>query len=319
MLGVLFVLAVMVLMVSPFFGSSTVGWSDVFSSQESSVATKIFWQIRLPRVLVSFLAGATFALCGMVFQALFRNPLVSPSTLGVSTGASLGASVYIWLGLSFSLVGISGVSIFAFLGALLSILIVWSLARVQYNETSTARMLLAGVAVSFFFASLIIFIQYLSDVTESFKITRWLMGGLFVFGYKPLFDILPFVLIGCGTIWYFTNELNVFATGEETAQSRGVDVSIMVKIIFVLVSLIIGGLVAVCGPIAFIGIIAPHIARLLIGSDHRYLTPATFLFGGLFLTLCDTIARTVIAPVEIPVGVLTALLGGPFFLWMLRR
>lgn len=316
-LTLLLFLCLLTIILAPFIGSETIFVKDVFGFGANSIDARIFWQIRLPRVLVAFLAGAIFAMCGMVFQALFRNPLVAPSTLGVSAGASLGATVYIWLGLAFSFVGISGISVFAFFGALLSILIVWSLSKIKYGS-STSKMLLAGVAVSFFFVSLIMFLQYMSDISQSFRITRWLMGGVFVFGYGPLWDILPFALIGLIFIWHFSHELNLFITGEEIAISRGVDVDKTIKILFILISVIIGGTVSVCGPIAFVGIIVPHICRLWVGSDHRFLTPATFLFGGLFLVVCDTFARTVVAPAEIPVGVITALLGGPFFLWLLR-
>src|SRR3989338_265326 len=253
----------------------------------------------------------------MVFQALFRNPLVDPSTLGVSAGASFGAAVYILLGLSFTVLGIAGISLFAFLGAIFSIYIVWSLSKIRYGSSSS-KMLLAGIVVSFFFISLIMLIQYLSDINQSFRITRWLMGGLFVFGYESLRDVLLFSMFGFALIWYFTHELNLLTTGEEVAISRGVDVERMIRILFLLISLVIGCMVAVCGPIAFVGVIVPHICRLLIGSAHRFLTPAVFLFGGLFLTMCDTFARTVVAPAEIPVGVITALVGGPFFLWLLR-
>lgn len=316
-LTLLLIVAVAVVFFSPFVGANTLSLKNVFAAQSGGVDAKIFWQMRLPRVFIAFLAGATFALCGMVFQALFRNPLVDPSTLGVSAGASFGATVYIWLGLSFTVLGISGISLFAFLGAIFSIYIVWSLSKIRYGS-SISKMLLAGIVVSFFFISLIMLIQYLSDINQSFRITRWLMGGLFVFGYGPLRDVLLFSMIGFALIWYFTHELNLLTTGEEVAISRGVDVERMTRILFLLISLVIGCMVAVCGPIAFVGIIVPHICRLLIGSDHRFLTPAVFLFGGLFLTVCDTFARTVVAPAEIPVGVITALAGGPFFLWLLR-
>ena len=316
-LTLLLIVAMAVVFFSPFVGANTLSLKDVFAAQSGGVDAKIFWQMRLPRVFIAFLSGATFALCGMVFQALFRNPLVDPSTLGVSAGASFGATVYIWLGLSFTVLGIAGISLFAFLGAIFSIYIVWSLSKIRYGS-SISKMLLAGIVVSFFFISLIMLIQYLSDINQSFRITRWLMGGLFVFGYESLRDVLLFSMFGFALIWYFTHELNLLTTGEEVAISRGVDVERMIRILFLLISLVIGCMVAVCGPIAFVGIIVPHICRLLIGSDHRFLTPAVFLFGGLFLTVCDTFARTVVAPAEIPVGVITALVGGPFFLWLLR-
>lgn len=313
----LFFMAFAAIVVSPFIGIVNVTLSQVFQP-EGGIDQKIFWSIRAPRVAVGFIAGAMFALCGMVFQAMFRNPLVAPSTLGVSIGASLGAAVYIWLGMTFHFIGISGITAFAFAGALLAIFIVWKLARVDYG-TSTAKMLLAGIAVSFFFGSLIMLLQFLSDISQSFRITRWLMGGLFVYGWEPLQQLLPFAVIGTLVIWYFTHELNLLTTGEEIAVSRGVDVQRLNKILFIVVSFIIGGVVSVCGPISFIGIIAPHMARLLIGSDHRYLMPATALVGGTLLLVCDTLARTLFAPAEIPVGVITAILGGPFFLWLLQK
>ena len=195
-------------------------------------------------------------------------------------------------------------------------MIVWSLARIQYGN-ATAKMLLAGVVVSFFFMSLIMFIQYLSGLYQSVRITRWLMGNLYVFGYEEVINVLPLTLIGFGVIWYLANELNLLTTGEEVAISRGVAVHQVILVLFFLISLMIGSIVAVCGPIAFVGIIVPHICRLLIGMDHRYLAPATFLFGGIFLALCDTLARTILAPTEVPVGIITAILGGPFFLWLL--
>ena len=312
----LLLLIVTALLVSPFLGFKLMSWGDVFNTQ--SREHTIFWQIRVPRVIVSTLAGAGLALCGLVFQAMLRNPLVSPFTLGVTAGASLGASFYIWAGLGFSLLGISGISVFSFLGACLSILFVWSLSRMGRGNSMTT-MLLAGVVVSFFFASFIIFLQYLSSVQQALRISRWLMGGIYVFGYEAVFDLLPFILLGSLFIWAWAFELNILTTGEELATSRGVNVQQLIKLLFFLVSLMIGNIVAVCGPIAFVGIMVPHMCRLILGGDHRVLVPGTFLFGGLFLTLCDTLARTLIAPAEIPVGVITALLGGPFFLWLLVR
>ncbi len=308
----------LVLLLTPFLGINALSFQDILAGQEGIKEYKIFWQIRMPRVLVAFLAGGTFAVCGMALQAIFRNPLVSPFTLGVSAGASFGAAVYIWLRLSFVILGISGISLFSFLGAMLAMIIIWSLSKVKYG-LATTKMLLAGVAVSFFFVSLIMFIQYLSDVNEAIRISRWLMGSLFVFGYDPVLNLLPFAVGGGLVLFYLAPELNLLTTGEELAKSRGVDTARIVSLLFLIISLMVGGVVSICGPIAFIGIIAPHICRLLIGFDHRYLTMATFLFGGLFLTLCDTLARILAAPAEIPVGVITALLGGPFFLWLLVK
>ena len=309
--------AIGIMLASPLLGAKTLSAAQVLSFTDS-VDAKVFWQMRVPRSLVAFLAGAILAGSGMVFQAVFRNPLVCPFTLGISAGAAFGATMFIRLGLPPLWLGIPGISAFAFLGALVSVWIVWALARIKY-DSSIAKMLLAGLVVSFFFISLIMFIQYSSDLYQSMRITRWLMGGLFVYGYQPVLELLPFALIGLGGIWMCTKELDLLTTGEDLATSRGMNVRGTVKFLFLLMSLAIGGVVAACGPIAFVGIIAPHICRLLVGVNHRYLAPATFLFGGLFLTVCDTLARVLAAPSEIPAGIITALIGGPFFLWLLHR
>jgi len=179
-------------------------------------------------------------------------------------------------------------------------------------------MLLAGVAVSFFFSSVILFLQYMTDPSRSFRMLRWVMGGLEGFvGFEALWQTLPFVLSGSLVAWYLTHELNLLATGEEFAFSRGVNGGRTKLVLFAAVSLMIGAVVAVCGPIGFVGLMAPHICRLLVGPDHRYLLPLSWLFGGAFLVVCDTAARMLMAPMELPVGILTALLGGPFFVWLL--
>lgn len=284
----------------------------------SGVDSDIFWRIRVPRVCFSFLAGAGLAISGMVFQAMFRNPLATPFTLGVASGASFGATLYIRLGMIFSVAGISGITFSAFGGALFSVVFLYVLTRLK-GGFSTATLLLAGVAMSFFFSSFILFTQYMSDFTSSFRIIRWLMGSLEVVGFASVRDVLPFVVVGTLMVFYLAHDLNILMVGEDISESRGVDVARTKRVLFFATSLMVGGIVAICGPIGFVGMMVPHICRLLIGADHRYLAPATFLFGGMFLTVCDTVARTLIAPAEMPVGIITALLGGPFFIWLLLR
>lgn len=310
-------LALIVVCGAPFTGMRLVSPIDVFG-RSSELDARVFWGIRLPRVCLAFLAGAGLAVSGMAFQAMFRNPLATPFTLGVSSGASLGAALYVRIGVPFILLGIPGITYSAFLGALLSIGLVYGLTRAR-RGFSSATMLLAGVAVSFFFSSLILFIQYMCNFTHSFRILRWLMGGLEVVGFDAVLNVFPFVVTGCAIILYLTHDLNLLMTGEDLAMSRGVEVNTIKTVIFVVISLMVGGVVAFCGPIGFVGMMAPHICRLVVGPEHRYLTPATVLFGGTFLTICDALSRTLIAPAEIPVGVITALLGGPFFLWLLLR
>lgn len=315
-LAVLFACAVLVLMVTPFIGMQKISLGMVLRGVLEDTDATILWKIRVPRVLLGFLSGAALAVSGMAFQAMFRNPLATPFTLGVSSGASLGAALCMRLGLAVSILGIPGVSFFAFLGAVGSISLVYSLTRVRAGF-STATMLLAGVAVSLFFSSLILLLQYLSDFTQSFRILRWLMGGLGTVGFGTVVNLLPFVLAGMAILVYLVNELNLLMTGDEIATSRGVNVKRVKKTLFVATSLMVGSVVAACGPIGFVGMMAPHICRLMVGPNHRALMLASILFGGSFLTVCDTVARTIIAPAEIPVGVITALLGGPFFVWLL--
>ena len=315
-LVVLFVAAVLVLAGAPLIGMRSVPLDALFHFAAGGIDADIVWKIRLPRVLVAFLAGAALALSGLAFQTLFRSPLAEPFTLGVASGASLGAVLYLRLGLAFSLAGLSGVSLFAFGGAILSIFLVYGLTRLA-KGFAMGTMLLSGVAISFFFSSLILFMQYMSDFARSAHMMRWLMGGLEVAGFESVFNMAPFVVVGSVVMPFLTRELNLLAVDEELAISRGVDAVKMRKVLFLCSSAMVGSVVALCGPIGFVGIMVPHMCRLLIGADHRYLTPAVLLFGGSFLVLCDTVARTIIAPAEMPVGIITALLGGPFFVWLL--
>lgn len=310
LLSIIGFISILTLCIAPFLGMNAQLSPEMYQH--------ILQEIRLPRILFAFVAGAGLALCGMVFQAMFQNPLATPFTLGVASGASLGAASYIFLGFSFSLFGIDGTSFSAFLGALIAISIVYGISHFRQGF-SVETLLLTGVAMSFFFSSLILFVQYLSNVTDSFRIIRWLMGELSIVGYTDLLQLLPFVGITLAFLIWSSRELNLLMAGDEIALSRGVPVKKVRYQLFLITSLCVGGIVAITGPIGFIGMMVPHMCRLLIGHDHRWLIPASFLFGGAFLVLCDTVARLVLAPSEIPVGVITTLLGGPFFIWLLIR
>ena len=307
---IILVTTISILLISPYLGLN--------STISPEIQHHILTQLRIPRILFAFIAGAGLAVCGMVFQAMFRNPLATPFTLGVASGASLGAALYVFLGFSFSLMSLDGSTFAAFLGALIAISFVYSISRLR-NGFSPETLLLTGVAISFFFSSLILFTQYMSNVSDSFQILRWLMGNLTTERYRDVLQLLPFVSICIGVILWLGRELNLLMAGDEIALSRGLAVQKTRYLLFFVTSLCVGAIVALCGPIGFVGMMVPHICRLLIGSDHHWLTPATLLFGGGFLIICDTIARLIIAPAEIPVGVITTLLGGPFFLWLLIR
>jgi iron complex transport system permease protein len=298
---------------TPLVGSQSISLGEILRGDP--IAASIFWQLRLPRILLALLGGAALATSGLGFQTLFRNPLAEPYTLGVSSGAALGAVIALrFEGGQF--LGLSLVGLASFAGALGATALIVGLAmRRQGIETST--LLLAGVAVSLSCSAIILFLQYLADSTQTFRMVRWMMGGLSVVGYTEVLWLLPFVLGGSAALFVLRWELNLLLTGEELAASRGVDLARLRRFVLLATSLMIGALVAVAGPIGFVGLIVPHMLRRFVGHDHLYLVPACILGGGAFLTLCDAVGRTILSPAELPVGILTALLGGPFFLWLL--
>jgi iron complex transport system permease protein len=314
-LGLLLASSVLLLLLAPLIGQK-IPWAEILRSDNDGVGHAIFWRMRVPRVLLAYIAGASLSLCGMCFQGMFRNALATPYTLGVSSGASLGVTIQIYLGGMLALPGFSASSSAAFIGAVATIILVYSLTSLRGSVTP-AVLLLAGVAVSFFFSSLILFFQYLSDFTELHQQMRWLMGGLETVGYHEVKHLAMFCGIGMLLILWQSDALNLLAIGDEFAISRGVNVARVRKLLFFAVSLLVGTVVAFCGPIGFVGMVCPHICRLIVGENHRRLAPASILFGGSFLVLCDTFGRCLIAPVEIPTGIITALLGGPFFLCLL--
>lgn len=311
-------MAVLTLLLAPWIGSGALDLSVLTRPGAEDLDAIIFWQIRVPRVLLAMLAGMGLSLGGVVFQAIFRNPLATPFTLGVAGGASLGVTLSLFLGISFTVLGISGLSLAAMIGAITSITLVYGISRASGN-TSPHSMLLGGVAISFFFSSLILLFQYLGDISNTFRIIHWLMGDLSRASYDTVFQALPFILSGIIITASLHRELNLLSLNDDLAASYGLRVERMRRVLFLAVSLMIAGIITVCGPIGFVGIMAPHICRLIIGTNHRHLIPASILFGGTFLVICDTIARTLATTAEVPVGIITALLGGPFFLWLLFR
>lgn len=307
---ILILLAAGALLVFPMLGSTNI--------LHDQAGTEILLKLRIPRVLTAFLAGIALASSGMIFQALFRNPLATPFTLGVSGGAALGAALWMRFGFVATAAGIAGTSVAGFGGALAAVLLVYGLARTK-GGFAVNTLLLAGVAVNFFFSSLILLIQYFSDAGETFRMIRWLMGGFSVIGFQTPINLSLFVLAGLSVCALLTREMNLLLTGDELAGARGVNVDRTRKLLFFSASLMTGAAVAFCGPVGFVGLMVPHICRKIFGADHRVLFPAVILLGGFFMTVCDGLARTVLAPVEMPAGLITALLGGPFFIWLLMR
>ena len=310
---ILFAIVIFTLCFCSLIGGHFIKVSDILAMNSDG---EIWASLRLPRIILGFIAGACLSISGMAFQAVFRNPLAEPFTLGISSGAALGAVVYFSLGLGFSVLGIGGTAVFAFLGALLSITIVYGFIYLK-KDFNTSTILLTGIAVNFFFGAVIMLFQFLGSQYNLAKIMHWTMGGLEIIGFNPIHQSLFFVITGIFIIFLLSRELNLISAGEDIAISRGVDTKKFKGVVFIAASLMVGAVCAVCGPIAFVGMICPHICRLIFGWEHLNLSVACLLFGGAFLVVCDTIARTIIAPVELPVGVVTSILGGPFFVWLL--
>jgi len=314
-----FAALVVAIVAAPFVGSTSLSFSRVFSSAvpfADNVDAQIFFIARLPRALAAALVGGTLAAAGVVFQGLLRNPLATPYTLGVSAGASLGAMVAITFGSAWLVGGVASASL---AGAFLAVAIVYALANARHRGMSTTVLLLAGVTLNAFFSALILFVQYLSDFAQTFRALRWLMGDLDVAGYEPIVFALPLVVIAFAAFAWLARPLNLLSIGAEAAGTRGVNVERAQRVAFFSASLATGAAVAVGGPIGFVGIIVPHLVRLVVGADHRLVLPASTLFGAAFLVACDVIARTAFAPIELPVGIITAIIGGPFFLWLLIK
>lgn len=322
------ILALIALFFLPLIGktllSPSVFWESPFAGKslsDLSPAAQIYWGERFPRTFLSMIAGSGLALAGLVLQAVFRNPLATPYTLGIASGASFGAVFVLHLASFFSLnvliFGISPVPIGAFCGAILSMAIVYGLAGGRSRNGE--QMLLAGVAVSFFFSSLILCCQYISDPSRTFQMIRWTMGGIEQCGYGSLL-ILFFLILAVGIyLFLMARDLNLLLLGNEKAAALGMNVYGFHMKMFFLTSLLVGSIVSVCGPIGFVGLMVPHLCRRMTGSDHSILIPWTFFMGALFLACCFTLSRTILFPGILPVGLITSLLGGPFFLWILLK
>ena len=307
---------------APTVGSTSISLAKAFDRSipwDENVDAQIFFVARLPRVLSGALVGATLAAAGVVLQAMLRNPLATPFTLGVSAGGALGAMLAIAFGLEVGMLGVSSIPMASFAGSLLAIGIVYWLASSQKRGLSTNVLLLAGVTLNSFFSALILFVQYMSDFTQSFRTVRWLMGDLDVGNYTPILAALPFIVVAFAVFAVLPRTLNLLTLGEDVAAARGVEVIRTQRLAFLSASLATGAAVSLGGPIGFIGIVVPHLVRLMVGSDHRVVLPAAALFGAAFTVMCDLAARTIMAPLELPVGIITALIGGPFVLWLLVK
>ena len=315
-------LAVATCLLAPLVGSTPISLSRVFDRSipfADNVDAQIFFVARMPRVLAGAVVGAALASAGVVLQALLRNPLATPFTLGVSAGAALGAILAISFGAAVTLGPFSPVPLASLAGAFLAATVVYAMATRPGRAMSTSVLLLAGVTLNSFFSALILFVQYMADFTEAYRTLRWMMGDLDVGSFEPILGALPLIAGAFLIFAALPSSLNLLSVGSDIAATRGVDVARTQRLAFISSALATSAAVSLAGPIGFVGIVVPHLVRLLTGVDHRIVLPASALFGASFLVACDLVARTVLAPVEVPVGIVTAMLGGPFFLWLLLR
>jgi iron complex transport system permease protein len=296
-------------------GSQRIDPASLFSD---SFSRTLFFRLRLPRVLMGLVIGASLAVTGGALQALFRNPLADPYILGVSGGGALGASIAIALGWSARVAGIPLVFAASFAGAMLAVSVVRTIARTGAIVLPGA-LLLSGIAVNLISAAGVLTIQYLADPNSALRILRWLVGSLDVVGLDPIRRMLFVLAPAWLALLAFSRQLNVMAIDEDTAATLGVNIRRCETIVHTLCALIVGVTVSAGGAIGFVGLIVPHAVRLMFGEDLRIVLPGSLLLGAAFLILADALARTALPSSELPVGAITGLLGGPVFLWLLRR
>ncbi len=304
-------------------GARHLAWldvSDVWAGMtgHDTDASRLFVIARLPRALAAAVVGAGLAAAGCAFQAVLRNPLAEPYTLGIASGSSLGAVIAIRFGLEATLLGGSAVGLSALAGAAITVYFVWRLGQVS-GSLPPATMLLAGITIAMFCSAATMLLQYTADFTQVNRIVHWLMGGLDAVDTSSLLRTAVVIGVGCVALLLLSRDFNALSAGEDAAASVGVNAKRSTIVAFAAASLIVGAAISVAGPIGFIGLIVPHALRGLVGPDHRVLLPVSMLAGATMLLVCDTVARLILFPNQIPVGIVTALIGGPFFLGLLLR
>jgi iron complex transport system permease protein len=282
------------------------------------IAYTAFFTLRLPRVLLGAIVGASLGAVGASLQAMFRNPLAEPFTLGVSGGGTLGASVAIALGWGATVLGIPFIFVAGFAGALIAVMIGVRVGS-RMSVVVPGTMLLAGLAINLTATAGVIILQYMVDYSRALQILRWTIGSLEVVGFGLIQPMLILLVPAWAVLLFSLRDLHVVAMGEDVALSLGVDVRACERRVFVAASIIVGVTVSVGGTIAFVGLVVPHFARLLFGEDVRVVVPCSFLLGAAFLMGADTLARSLMPSSELPVGAVTALVGGAMFLWLLGR
>lgn len=304
----LFILLCLAIIVGLGFGSTNISIGELFLPKNRDI-----FYLRFTRVLLGLVAGAGLAVAGVIFQGILRNPLAEPYVLGISSGAGFGAVLALCFNLSMEFLPLA-----AFAGAVITMFIVYNLAKIN-GKVTTQGLLLSGVIVGAVFSSLLLFFVSVSPNEAMHGITWWLLGSLQVFDTKLLIFVSFLIVLGIGITMYFSRDLNAISLGEEEAHHLGINVDNVKMILFIVASLITASIVCACGIIGFIGLIIPHAVRFVAGSNHKVVIPVSAISAGAFLILADAVSRTIIPPVEVPIGVITALIGGPVFIFLLRK
>lgn len=278
----------------------------------------IIQDVRLPRVFLAVLVGMALSASGVMYQGLFRNPMADPYIIGISSGASLAATLAIIAGFSTGISGVSGVIVAAFAGALAVSFIVFNISRGKGGYISVLTLILSGIAIGSLCSAGTSFLMMIGG-ENLHRVVFWIMGSLTTSQWIQVKIVGPVIIIGCIGLFLYTKDLNIITLGEKRAKQLGINVELMKNIIIVITSFVVAAAVSVSGIIGFIGLVVPHMMRIIVGPDNRVLLPVSTLSGGIILLLADTLARTIMSPREIPVGIITALLGSPFFIYLLRR
>lgn len=287
--------------------------SPKFESYEA-----IILQIRLPRIVAGIIIGAGLAASGVLYQGVFKNPMADPFVLGVSTGASVGAGVGILLGSGLNLLGLPFTQIAAFIAAIVTVFVVYTISRVG-SRVPEMTLLLSGLAITFFLSAVFQIMQILAPSLQLHGLVSWTIGGIAEVGWNDIWKITPLILAGIVLSYFYSRDLNMISLGSDTAQHLGVNTERTKKILLTLGAMMTAAAVSISGAIGFVGLMIPHMTRLLMGPDHRLLLPASVIVGAIFLIVCDAVARVLTGAAELPVGIITAIAGGPFFIFLLRK
>ncbi len=306
----LILISLIIIAIAPFSGQIDISLANILDV--SKMDYQIFWDIRLPRVVLAFCVGAILALSGLVFQTIFRNPMSTPFTLGVASGATLFTAIAIVFGF------LTYISFFAFIGAILTIVLLFLIAS-RFHATQTSSLLLVGIALSFFYSASLMVLFFISDLQESYEIVRFTMGSLDIVGFNSIYIVILASVFILSVVKKYQYHIKLLLTSYDFATLKGVDVKKTNYILLLSVSIVVGICVSITGPIGFVGLIIPHIIKTIAKTSSDKLIVPIFFFGGVFLVLCDLIARNTGAVSDIPIGVVTSFLGAPFFIYLLLK